>query len=144
MLRHPMTRVLDPTPAENSVTTAYERSMDLPRALGSEHGRVWFEWTAGPDVMTPWGAVFGGYLAALTDHAAGRATVSVLEPHETFGTTDLRVSPLRPVREGVLVRIEGRILHRSRSAIHAEVEFRGEDDSLLAKGSAIQVVSRST
>jgi acyl-coenzyme A thioesterase PaaI-like protein len=44
----------------------------------------------------------------------------------------------------VLVRIEGRILHRSRSAIHAEVEFRDVDDALLAKGSAIQVVSRSS
>ena len=92
--------------------------------------------------MTPWGAVFGGYVAALADEFAGMTALSVLDEGETFGTCELHVSPLRALRQGQ-IRIEGRVISRGRSTIHVEVTFHREDGTLAAKGSAIQVLSRA-
>jgi uncharacterized protein (TIGR00369 family) len=138
-----MGHILDAVVAGEAPRTEYAKTLRLPIPAGWEPGRVWAEWQVDPAVMTPWSAVFGGYLAALTDEMAGMAALSVLEEGETFGTTELRVSPLRALREG-RVRIEGRVISRGRSAIHVEVEFHREDGTLAAKGSAIQVLARAT
>ena len=137
-----MTHVLDQVIAGKTPRPAYAETLRLPRPEGWEPGRVWFRWAIRSDILTPWGAVFGGYLAALADEAAGHAALSVLEPGEAFGTTDLRITPLRAAREGEL-RIEGRVLQRGRSTIHVEVDFAGDDGALVAKASAIQVLSRA-
>lgn len=134
-----MSHILDAVVAGDAPRTAYATSLRLPRPTGWEPGRVWTVWEVDPAVMTPWGAVFGGFLAALTDEIAGLTALSVLDDGETFGTTDLRVSPLRALRQGK-IRIEGRVISRGRSAIHVEVEFHREDGTLAAKGSAIQVL----
>lgn len=123
--------------------TGYAELLGLPRPCAWEKGRVEFRWQVRPDLLTPWGAVFGGYLAALADQAAGTAAVTVVEDGETFGTADLRISPMRAVREGE-VRIEARVVHRSRSAIHCEVDFETEDGAIVAKAQAIQVLSRGS
>ena len=137
-----MAHILDAVVAGESPRADYARTLRLPAPLGWEPGRVWTVWKVDRDLLTPWGAVFGGYLAALTDEIAGMTALSVLGAGETFGTSELRVSPLRALRGGE-VRIEGRVISRGRSAIHVEVEFHREDGTLAAKGSAIQVLSRA-
>jgi uncharacterized protein (TIGR00369 family) len=136
-----MAHILDAVVAGEAPRTEYADTLRLPPPLGWEPGRVWTEWEVDPSVLTPWGAVFGGYVAALADEVAGLTTLSVLEEGETFGTSELRVTPLRALRQG-RIRIEGRVLSRGRSAIHVEVEFRREDGTLAAKGAAIQVLTR--
>ncbi len=137
-----MTHVLDAVVAGRAPRTDYSAGLQLPRPDGWEPGRVWAVWEVNPAFLTPWGAVFGGYLAALADEFAGTAALSVLEDGETFGTTDLRVSPLRAIREG-RVRIEARVIASGRSTIHVEVDFHREDGTLAAKASAIQVLARA-
>ena len=136
-----MAHRLDAVVAGTGNRTAYAEALRLPRPTGWEPGRVWTVWEVDPAFLTPWGGVFGGYLAALADESAGLAALSVLEPGETFATNDLRISPLRAVRGGT-VTIESRVLHRGRSTIFVEIEFRSEDDLLLVKGSAIQMLAR--
>ena len=138
-----MAHKLDEIAEEEGPTTGYARALRLPRPSRWEPGRVWSTWQVDPEMLTPWGSVFGGYLAALADEIAGQAAFSVLEPGETFGTSDLRISPLRPVREGT-ISIQASVLQRGRSTIYVEVEFRGEDGSLLVKASATQVLSRGS
>ena len=134
-----MPHVLDQVITGEILQTTYARALRLPRPHAWEPGRVTIRWELDPELMTPWGAIFGGYLAALADESAGLVALSVLEPGETFATNDLRLSPMRAVREGP-VTIEATVLHRGRSTIHVEVEFRDPSGSLLAKASAIQLV----
>jgi uncharacterized protein (TIGR00369 family) len=131
--------ILDAAVAGTGPRSRYAERLGLPRPTGWEPGHVWCDWEVDPELLTPWGAVFGGYLAALADEFAGTAAVSVLEDGETFGTNDLRISPLRAIRSGP-IRIEGRVIHRGRSTIHVEVEFRNEEAELMAKATAIQIV----
>lgn len=134
-----MSHVLDQVVAGATPTTSYAEALRLPRPSEWSPGRIVTRWTVDPGLLTPWGAVFGGYLAALADESAGLAALSVLEDGETFATSDLRLSPLRAVREGT-VTIEATVLHRGRSTIHVEVEFRAAGGDLLAKASAVQLV----
>lgn len=136
-----MPHILDQVVAGETPETSYAKALRLPRPHAWEPGRVSSRWTVDPELMTPWGALFGGYLAALADETAGLAALSVLEDGETFATSDLRLSPMRAVREGT-IRIEATVIHRGRSTIHVEVEFRREDGSLTAKASAIQLVTK--
>lgn len=137
-----MAHVLDQVVAGETPTTEYARALRLPRPQSWEPGRVTTRWEVDPGLKTPWGNVFGGYLAALADETAGLTALSVLEEGETFATGDLRLTPMRAVREGVIT-VEGTVLHRGRSTIHVEVQFRSDDDRLLAKASAIQVVRQA-
>jgi len=134
-----MPHVLDQVIAAKTPQTPYARVLRLPRPHAWEPGRVTTRWDVDPELMTPWGSIFGGYLAALADECAGLVALSVLEPGETFATNDLRLSPMRAVRDGP-VTIEATVLHRGRSTIHVEVAFRDPGGALLAKASAIQLV----
>ena len=86
--------------------------------------------------------LIGGFLAALSDHALGMATTSVLEAGEAFTTSDLRTSFFRPVTGGVLT-IDARVVHRSRNMVHAEVTFARDDGKLAAKSTATQAILRA-
>ena len=79
------------------------------------------------------GVLFGGFLAALSDHAMGMVTMSVLETGETFATSDLRVSFFKPVTEGTLA-IEARMVHRSHNMVHTEVVLARERRTADRKG----------
>lgn len=135
-----MAHILDQVVAGETEETEYAKALRLPRPCAWEPGKVTTNWTVDPTMMTPWGAVFGGFLAAIADESAGLAALSVLEEGEMFATNDLRLSPLRAVREGEIT-IEATVIHRGRSTIHVEVEFRREDGTLAAKASAIQVLT---
>ena len=136
-----MEGILDAAVAGTGPRTLYADRLGLPRPSGWSAGRVWCDWDVDAALLTPWGAVFGGYLAALADEFAGQAADTVLEEGETFGTNDLRLSPLRAIRCGH-IRIEANVIHRGRSTIFVEVEFRNDENTLMAKASATQVVVR--
>jgi uncharacterized protein (TIGR00369 family) len=136
-----MPHILDSVVEGTAPRTAYAAALHLPTPVGWESGRVWATWKVSSEFLTPWGAVFGGYLAAIADEFAGLAALSVLEDGETFGTTDLHVSPVRALREGT-ARIEARVVGRGRAAVHVEVEILREDGTLVARASATQVLAR--
>ena len=79
-----MASVLDDVVAGRTPRMPYEETLRLPRAEGWEPGRVWCSWRVDPEVMQPWGGVFGEYLALLADQFAGLATLSVLDEGEQF------------------------------------------------------------
>ncbi len=135
-----MTHVLDAVISGETPRADYSSRLELPRPQGWERGRVWARWTVGPDYLTPWGAVFGGYIAAVADEFAGMAALSVLEPGVRFGTSDLRISLMRALRPGV-VEIDARVLSHGRSAVHVEVDFVRQDGSLAVRVSATQVLA---
>jgi uncharacterized protein (TIGR00369 family) len=117
----------------------YVEPLRMPSAEGFGDGHVWLRWRVDPAMANGAGTAFGGYLAALADHALGMATCSVLEEREGFTTSELQVHFFRPVLAGEL-RIEAKVIHRGRTQIHAEVVFTREDGRIAAKATATQVL----
>ena len=118
----------------------YAAPLRIPPAEGGEHGRVWLHWTMDPELANGAGTAFGGYLAALADHALGIATGSVLGEGEGFTTSELQMHYFRPVLPGGRLRIDAKVVHRGRSRIHAEVVFTRDDGRIAGKATATQVI----
>jgi len=120
----------------------YVAPLRMPRAEGWRDGQVWMRWQPDPELANGAGTAFGGYLAALADHALGLATCSVLDEGEGFTTSELQVHFFRPIaaRGPGLLRIEAKVVHRGRTRVHAEVVFTREDGRIAAKATATQVL----
>jgi uncharacterized protein (TIGR00369 family) len=95
------------------------RTLRIPPIDGWEPGRVWVKWKPDPDFFHEYGAVFGGYLAALADSFVGLAMFSTLNEGERFTTSDLRYSFFRPVTGGTVF-IEAKVVHRGRRMAQEE------------------------
>lgn len=118
----------------------FMEALPLPkRVVKWEAGRLWQEWPVDPRLFHPRGAVFGGFLAALADRSLFLTALTVLEDHEAVTTADLNVSFFRPVTEGT-IHIEGEVIHRGKSLVQVEVEFRRDDGKLAVKASASEAI----
>lgn len=115
------------------------QALRLPGIEGWGPGHVWGSWKVDPDFFHGGGALFGGYLAALADSVVGLAMLSVLGDNEMFTTADLRISFFRPVSGGTLS-FAAEVLNRGRRMAHVEVVFTNDDDKVVAKATATQVV----
>ena len=78
------------------------------------------------------GRVFGGWVAALSDHVVSICMFSALSEGEGFTTQDLQVKLFRPVG-GEAITIEAKLVNRSRTTGYVEAEWRGADGKLLVK-----------
>ena len=113
--------------------------LGLPGIEGWERGRVWGHWDLDPDMLNAAGSLFGGYLAALADSFTGLAMMSTLDDTEWFTTSDLRVSYFRPFGKGTLD-IAAEVVNRGRRMAHCECVFVNDDDKVVAKATATQVI----
>lgn len=111
----------------------------LPRPEGWDRGRVWGTWKVDPELFTAAGTLFGGYIAALADNFVGFAMMTTLEDDEWFTTSDLRIAFFRPVSGGT-IDWASEVLHRGRRQGHVEAVFVNDDDKLIAKATATQVI----
>lgn len=101
-----------------------------------EPGRFLFQGTPDARHYNPLGSVHGGYAATLLDSCMGCAIHTQLKTGQGYTTTDLRITYLRALREGVgPVRAEGRIIHVGRSTAVAEGRLYDVDDRVYAIGS---------
>ncbi len=131
--------VLDSIVQGTSTPPPCIKTLRVPPIEGWEPGRVWAKWKPDPDFFHDFGAVFGGYLAALADSFVGLAMFSTLKEGEQFTTSDLRFSFFRPVSGGT-VSIEAKVVHRGRRMAHVEAIFTNEDGKIAGKATATQVV----
>ena len=127
--------------ADGEAEPPHVQSLSLPYPDSWAPGRVTARWVVDTRFFHERGALFGGFLAVLSDHALAMVTMSVLESGELFSTSDLRTSFFRPVTVGTLS-IEATVVHRGRNMVQAEVTFAREDGKLVGKATATQVVSR--
>ena len=65
----------------------FVQSLAVPYPDRWERGRVTSTWPVEARFFNERGVLFGGYLAALLDHALGMVTMSVLETGEAFATS---------------------------------------------------------
>jgi uncharacterized protein (TIGR00369 family) len=132
-------QLLDGIVARTTTPPPVVGAMRLPWIEGWERGRVWGDWEVDPDFMTLAGTIFGGYLAALADNFVGLAMMTTLGDDEWFTTSDLRISFFRPVATGTL-QIAAEVLNRGRRMAHCECVFVNDDDKVVAKATATQVL----
>jgi uncharacterized protein (TIGR00369 family) len=119
----------------------YVRTLGTTRMRRWEPGRVWCEWEVNPSLFQGLNFLFGGFVAALADEVLGFATMTILEEEEVFITADLHVTFHRPIKEGILS-FEGRIVQREKRSAHAEVVVTRQDDTIVAKATAKEIIRR--
>lgn len=133
-------KLLDLMVEDREPSIPFMESLPLPGRIEKwEPGHLSQEWEIDPGVFHPRGAVFGGFLAALADRSLYLTALTVLNDHEALTTADLNVSFFRAVSKGTL-HIEGTVIHRGKSLVQVEVEFRRDDGKLAVKASASQAV----
>ena len=121
---------LDPHPGGPALAT-----LDVPRILSWEPGKLLADWDVPERLTNLRGELFGGYFGVLADVALSFTVMTVVEESERFKTNDLQISYFRPALVGP-VQIEGSIVHRGRSLIHAEARISRPDGKLVAKATA--------
>ncbi len=114
----------------------------LKLGLIDDWGAGWVRkrWEPSPEVMNGDGSMFGGYLAALADQMLAFAAMTVIDDPSAYRTTDLQVRFFKLGRAEPL-QLEGRVTSRSRSLIHAEVDFKREGGELIARATGQQFVT---
>ena len=113
------------------MVAANERLDGLPGFLGVRiaefgPGRLRAEMSVRPDLLTPFGSLHGGVLAALCDHALG----CVCYPHMPRGhwaaTTEFKLNYLAPVRSGT-VQVEAQIISMTRTTAVVRIDVHNGD-----------------
>jgi uncharacterized protein (TIGR00369 family) len=115
--------------------------LSLPRPDTWSPGEVTAVTAFGTDVLLNFGTVFGGHIAALIDHFAGLAMLTVLREGTAIVTAGLEVAYRAPLLPGPAV-IEARV--RTLGSRHATVEvvFR-QDGTVTSVGTVEQVIVRA-
>jgi uncharacterized protein (TIGR00369 family) len=113
----------------------------LRLGLLDDWGEGWVRksWFPAPELQTADGSLFGGYLAALADQVLSFATMTVVPGDMLFRTINLQVNFLRVGRTHPL-KIEGKVVARTKQMITVRAEFRREDGELLADATAQQLL----
>jgi acyl-CoA thioesterase len=97
------------------------------------------------DAMTnPMGSVHGGIAATLLDTVMACAVHTVLEPGESYTTTDLHVHYVRGVNPGTTVTATGTIAHKGRRLATAEGRLVDARGRLVAHGTTSCMVFPAT
>jgi uncharacterized protein (TIGR00369 family) len=113
----------------------------LGLGLLDDWGEGWIRksWAPSPAFQTSDGSMFGGYIAALADQALTFAAMTVTPDDRLFRTTNLQLNFVRVGRAHPL-RIQAKVVARTRQMITVRADFRREDSELIAEATAQQLL----
>ena len=106
-----------------------------------EGGSVTVQFDAKPEFLNPMGNIQGGFLAAMLDSTLSPALASTLKPGQMCPTLELKVSFLRPARQGPIIGT-ARVVHKTNSVAFLEGELRDPDNQVVATGTATSRIIR--
>jgi uncharacterized protein (TIGR00369 family) len=109
------------------------------RMDGFGEGFLNVHWDVDPLYSNPDGSIYGGWLAAMADNLLYLVATTVMKEGEEASTSDLQMVFMRPVKEG-RIRIESRVVERSRSTILCDCLFYLPDGRLAVRATAQQSV----
>ena len=93
----------------------------------------------------PMGTVHGGWYGTVLDSCMACAVMTKVPKGSVYTTLEYKVSILRSIPIGMMVRATGRIQHAGRSTGVAEGEIRGiEDGKLYATGTTTCIIMKMT
>ena len=123
-------------------TSTEMNSEGLPGFLGCSFsefkpGRLRAELTVRPELLTPFGNMHGGVLAALCDHVLGCVCYPRMEPGQWAATTEFKINYLAPVSQG-LVAAEAEIVSMTRTTAVVRIEVHNDDRiACIAQGTVL-------
>ncbi len=103
------------------------------------YGHVRYEWENDGSRDISSGRVFGGWIAALSDHIVSMTMASALKDGEWFTTMELTTRMFRPMELG-LITINGNLISRGRTTGFVEANFTDERNRLIAKASSFKAI----
>jgi uncharacterized protein (TIGR00369 family) len=92
-----------------------------------------------PELLTPFGNLHGGAIAALVDHVLGCVLYPHMEPGQWAATTEFKLNYLSPVSGGRLV-AEATILNMTRRTAVVRIEVSNEDRMVAAAQGTCTIV----
>ena len=106
------------------------------------HGYARFRMPAAENLLQFQGMVHGGAIYSLADSAVAIALLTTCQPEEQVVTIEGKINYVAPVRAGGEVTAEARLVHRGRQTALGDVEVKGDDGRLVAKGLITYMVVR--
>lgn len=103
------------------------------------YGRTRYEWPNVGDRDIGEGRVFGGWIAALSDHIVSMTMASALEDGEWFTTMELTNRMFRPIQQGTIY-VEAEVINRGRTQGFVEANWYDERGKLLVRTSAVKAI----
>jgi uncharacterized protein (TIGR00369 family) len=97
-----------------------------------EEGHVVQTWTIEPHFAAPDSIVQGGLACTIADVSQSLAMLTTLDAYETWPTLDFHIRFVRPMRVGESVRVESKVVNKSRNGAVIETSFVSGDRKLLA------------
>ena len=137
--------------AETFIAKLKSGSWPLPPGLANQgirpdlwlkeasYGRTVYEWPNTGDRDIEGVRVFGGWIAALSDHIVSITMATTLDDGEWFTTMELTTRMFRPMKHG-LIRVEGRLINRGRTTGYVEANYYDERGKLVAQATAMKAV----
>jgi uncharacterized protein (TIGR00369 family) len=112
------------------------------RAVHSAPGELHVEIDARPDLMTPFGNMHGGVIAAMCDHVLGTVCYPVIPKGSWAATTEFKLNLIAPVTDGT-VRAEARIESLTKRTAVVQIRVvNGERLACLAQGTVLVMPPR--
>lgn len=110
-----------------------------------EDGEVAFVGAPLFEHSNPMGTVHGGWYGTVLDSCMACAVMTKVPRGSVYTTLEYKVSILRSIPIGMMVRATGRVQHAGRSTGVAEGEIRGiEDGKLYATGTTTCIIMKMT
>ncbi len=126
---------------EHANSCDYFRLLDI-EAVDLAEGYARLRMPASEKLLQFQGAVHGGAIYSVADAALAMAVLTTCEPAEQAVTIEGKINYLAPVQAGEMITAEGKLVQRGRQIALGEVEVKGKDDRLVAKGLITYMVVR--
>lgn len=113
--------------------------LSLPAISSWKDNYITIDWEASEEIYQGGGMVFGGYLSALADYAAGTAMLISIEDGDAFATHKLDIEYRKPVRAG-LINIKAEVKKMNEKHFDVEVIFTNAKGDICAVSHVHQTI----
>jgi uncharacterized protein (TIGR00369 family) len=111
--------------------------------VSMDDGRGEVSWTPTREMGNPVGNVHGGFVATVIDEVAAMAVMSLVGAG-SVPTVSLHVDYLHGIPLGATYAARGQVVRLGRAIAVADAQIIGEDDRVLARGTCIYQLRRTT
>jgi uncharacterized protein (TIGR00369 family) len=117
----------------------YMRFLSLPLVSRWQDKTIYIDWQATKESHQIGGMVFGGYISALADYAAGFAMLTMLDNKQIFFTKKLEIEYRRPIRAEKIT-IKAEIIEQEGINATVQVSFINEKEFVHAVAHVYQSI----
>ncbi len=91
------------------------------------------------ELTQAYAVVHGGIIALLADTAVAFACMTLIQPGQKVTTAEFKINFFAAVTDGEMIG-EARVIHAGKRLVSADMEVKGQDGKLIAKGIATYAI----